>query len=107
MSHNLDADDDALSQAALLQPEWCKYLEDISRDQELVYDCKEEPQPSKYKKRRQDSKINENYRVYHSASQPNSEFDRFYTSLPQYYELEDSDDDTLLFESRFESGNLK
>lgn len=30
----------------------------------------------------------------------------FYTDIPDWYELEDENDDTLIFESRFESGNL-
>jgi len=32
---------------------------------------------------------------------------RYYTELNTYYKLKDEDDDTLIFESRFESGNLK
>ena len=32
---------------------------------------------------------------------------RYYESLKPYYKLNDSNDRTLVFESRFESGNLK
>ena len=33
-------------------------------------------------------------------------FNKFYSELAPYYDLEDEYDDTLIFESRFESGNL-
>lgn len=32
---------------------------------------------------------------------------RYYSKLRPYYNLESKDDTTLLFESRFESGNLR
>ena len=32
---------------------------------------------------------------------------RYYTKLRSYYLKENEDDDTLIFESRFESGNLR
>ena len=34
------------------------------------------------------------------------ESNKFYTELKPYYELENKYDDTLVFESRFECGNL-
>jgi hypothetical protein len=36
-------------------------------------------------------------------NQPN----RYYEKLQPYYKVVDQSDDTLIFESRFESGNLK
>ena len=36
----------------------------------------------------------------------NSNLNKFYLDLPGCYELKDKNDETLLFESRFESGNL-
>lgn len=45
--------------------------------------------------------INEMHRVNKSGTT-----DRYYSQLAEYYELEDEEDDTLIFESRFESGNL-
>ena len=47
--------------------------------------------------------INEQHRVKKGGD---GSKDRYYTQLAQYYDLEDEYDDTLIFESRFESGNL-
>lgn len=33
--------------------------------------------------------------------------DRYFATLKPYYRVSDDNDDTLVFESRFESGNLK
>lgn len=42
-----------------------------------------------------------------SLSQLENEFEsKYYDKLPPYYNLKSTSDNTLLFESRFESGNL-
>ena len=75
----------------------------------LVYDSYEVPE---YIKKR--DYIDEKDRVFSSYDEytkfghaPNgNELNRWYMDLHPYYIQEDQDDDTLIFESRFESGNL-
>jgi len=86
-----------------------KALIDACQRELLVYDSYERPQWTK-----QHEFINENDRVFSAFDQyskgghaPNgNELNRYYMDLSPYYTLEDEDDDTLIFESRFESGNL-
>ena len=42
----------------------------------------------------------------HQIKKGNLLKNRFYSQLSSYYDLENNQDDTLIFESRFESGNL-
>lgn len=42
-----------------------------------------------------------------SNSQQTGQYNRYYSKLNPYYKLADPSDDTLIFESRFESGNLR
>ena len=46
------------------------------------------------------------YRVKNDNTGKGNMENRYYSRLTPYYELEDEEDDTLIFESRFESGNL-
>lgn len=75
----------------------------------LVYDSYDEP------KDRRNNYIDEAKRVVSYSSKESMEYDnaangaelnRFYSELPQFYQLEDEQDETLIFESRFEGGNL-
>ena len=50
--------------------------------------------------------IDESFRVKKDSTGAKLK-DRYYTKLSYYYELEDEYDDTLIFESRFECGNLQ
>ena len=75
----------------------------------LVYDSYDAP------KDRRGRYIDEAKRVLSHSSKESTEYDnasngielnRFYSELPQFYQLEDEQDETLIFESRFEGGNL-
>lgn len=68
----------------------------MSQQEFKVYDSEEKPANS-------DNYIKESQRMKCSGA---SGINRFYDQLDPYYSKEDKDDDTLIFESRFEHGNL-
>ena len=77
-----------------------RYIEQTVANEYKVYDSVEAP-----KERKNNSAyVNEMHRVKDGSA--SGKTDRFYTQLETYYQLEDEYDDTLIFESRFESGNL-
>lgn len=79
-----------------------RYIEQTVANEYKVYDSLEAP-----KERKGNSAyVNEMHRVKDGAA-AGGKTDRFYTQLETYYQLEDEYDDTLIFESRFESGNLQ
>ena len=75
-----------------------KYIEQTVAKEYKVYDSVEEPE----NRRVTTPYIDDQYLVKGSGTTKN----RYYTKLGRYYNLEDEYDDTLLFESRFEGGNL-
>ena len=79
------------------------YLKQTIQNEYKIYDSMEIPTDRK----KNSVYINEIHRVKdYSVAGAGGHTDRFYTQLETYYQLEDDLDDTLIFESRFESGNL-
>lgn len=80
-----------------------KYIDQTISKQYKVYDSVEVPT----ERRVSSAYVNEIHRVNkHLLKKGSLLNNRFYSQLSPYYDLENHQDDTLIFESRFESGNL-
>jgi len=88
----------------MVKPEMLrKYIEQTIPKQFKVYDSVEVPT----ERRATSVYINEMHRVNkHQMKKGSLLNNRFYSQLSPYYDLENHQDETLIFESRFESGNL-
>ena len=78
-----------------------RYIDQTISKEFKIYDADEEP----VNRRVKGPYVDEENRVRKGKGNA-ANFDKFYSELAPYYDLEDEYDDTLIFESRFESGNL-
>lgn len=106
-----------------------KMLSNPTQPEKIVYDCMDYPPASMKKEGDNTPYIDENdlvelppeenpidHRKYYpygpsgqtsTFSQKIPKLNRYYTKLKPYYQKENDDDNTLIFESRFECGNLR